>query len=127
MPKFCKYSHLESAHIQPPPRTCKFQQWEANFCSNWFLTVPLLTASGVYPVVSHFKMAEGQNKWEPQMQNKCPGFQLGSLGLRFVLQLDSCKRAAKKLCPNKLLYIRMEDLRRIRLGRSKKKTNELGH
>lgn len=61
------------------------------------------------------------------MQNKCPGFQLGSLGLCFVLQLDSCKRAAKKLCPSKLLYVRMEDLRRIRLGRSKKKTNELGH
>lgn len=71
-------------------------------------------------------MAEGQNKWEPWMQNKCPGFQLGSISLHFVLQLDSYKSTAKKLCPNKLLYVRMEDLRRIRLGRSKKKTQTTG-
>lgn len=62
-----------------------------------------VTASGVYPVVSHFKMAEGQNKWELLIWNKCPGLHLGSLSLHFVLQMGSYKSAAIKLCPNGLL------------------------
>lgn len=36
-----------------------------------------LTEPSVYPVVSPYKMVKGWKKWEPLVQNKCPGFQVG--------------------------------------------------
>lgn len=72
-------------HSRSATERVSFWSRKQNFAGTGVSYDFFVTVSGVYLVVSHFRMTKGQKKWEPAMQNKCPGFQVGFTQYAFCM------------------------------------------